>query len=193
MSLVDLQSYNNSWFHPGGSVAKRALWVLAGQPLFASPWLSSRMRAGLLRLFGAHVGVGVVIKPGVQVKYPWHLELGDHCWIGEHAWIDNLTTVRVGAHCCVSQGVYLCTGNHDWSEPGFGLKVAPVQLCEGSWAGAKSVLTPGRVLGCYAVAAAGAVVTGSVPEFHIVAGNPARFVKTRTIRSQETAAPVEVH
>jgi putative colanic acid biosynthesis acetyltransferase WcaF len=193
MSLVELAKYDNSWYNPGGSVGKRALWMLLVQPLFASAWLSSSLRARLLRMFGARVGIGVVIKPGVQVKYPWHLELGDHCWIGEHAWIDNLTTVRIGANCCVSQGAYLCTGNHDWSESGFGLMIAPIQMCEGSWAGAKSVLTPGSVLGCYAVAAAGAVIVGSVPDFQIYAGNPARFVKTRKIRSGQTAAHVEVH
>ncbi len=192
MSLVQLQRYDNSWYQPGGSFAKRALWMLIAQPLFGSAWISSSMRVQLLRSFGARVGGGVVIKPGVQVKYPWHLELGDHCWIGEHVWIDNLTTVRIGANCCASQGAYFCTGNHDWSEPRFGLLIAPIQMCEGSWAGAKSVLTPGSVLGSYAIAAAGSVITGSVPDFQIYAGNPARFVKMRTIRPAETAAPVEV-
>lgn len=194
MSRVRLDRYDNSWYHPGGSVPKRALWMLIGQPLFASAWLPGSLRLGLLRAFGAWVGEGVVVKPAVQVKYPWHLELGPHCWIGEHAWIDNLTTVRIGAHCCVSQGAYLCTGNHDWSEPGFGLIVAPIQLCEGAWAGAKSVLLPGTTLGSYAIAAAGSVVSGSVADFHIMAGNPARFVKLRQIRSTETAdAHMEVH
>ena len=192
MSLVHLEQYDNSWYKPGGSAAKRALWMLLAQPVFASGWLSYTQRARLLRLFGARVGEGVVIKPGVQVKYPWHLDLGDHCWIGESVWIDNLTTVRIGTQCCVSQGAYLCTGNHDWGEPGFGLIIAPIQLCEGSWAGAKSVLTPGSVLGCYAVAAAGSVITGSVPDFQIYAGNPARFVKTRKIRSAQPAAHAEV-
>ncbi len=193
MSLVDLSRYDNSWYQPGGSFARRALWMLIAQPVFASPWLSSSLRIRLLRAFGARVGQGVVIKPAVQVKYPWHLELGDHCWIGEHAWIDNLTTVRIGANCCISQGAYLCTGNHDWSEPGFGLMIAPIQLCEGSWAGAKSILMPGTTLGCYAIAAAGAVVRGNVPDFEIHAGNPAQFAKTRTIRSATVAAPpVEV-
>ncbi len=192
MSLVQLETYDNSWYQPGGSFAKRALWMLVAQPLFASAWLSSSLRVRLLRAFGGRVGKGVVIKPDVQVKYPWHLELGDHCWIGERVWIDNLTTVRIGANCCVSQGAYFCTGNHDWSEPGFGLMIAPIQLCEGSWAGAKSVLTPGSVLGCYAVAAAGAVITGNVPDFQIHAGNPARFVKTRKIRSAKPAAHAEV-
>ena len=192
MSLVHLEDYNNAWYQPGGSALKRALWMLLAQPVFASGWVSYGLRARMLRLFGARVGTGVVIKPGVQVKYPWHLELGDHCWIGEGVWIDNLTTVRIGTQCCVSQGAYLCTGNHDWSEPGFGLIIAPIQMCEGSWAGAKCLLAPGSVLGCYAVAAAGSVITGSVPDFQIHAGNPARFVKTREIRSAQTASPVEV-
>ena len=192
MSLVELRKYDNSWYNPGGSFAKRALWLLVAQPVFASNWISSSLRVRILRLFGARVGTGAVIKPAVQVKYPWHLELGDHCWIGERVWIDNLTTVRIGANCCVSQGAYLCTGNHDWSEPGFGLMIAPIQLCEGSWAGAKCVLTPGSVLGCYAIAAAGAVITGSVPDFQIYAGNPARFTKTRKIRAATSAAHAEV-
>ncbi len=192
MSLVHLENYNNAWYQPGGSALKRALWMLLAQPVFASGWVSYGLRARMLRLFGARVGTGVVIKPGVQVKYPWHLELGDHCWIGEGVWIDNLTTVRIGTQCCISQGAYLCTGNHDWSEPGFGLIIAPIQMCEGSWAGAKCLLAPGSVLGCYAVAAAGSVITGSVPDFQIHAGNPARFVKTREIRSAQTASPVEV-
>ena len=193
MSLVQLEHYDNSWYQPGGSFLKRALWMLMAQPILASSWVSSSMRVSLLRWFGARVGKGVVIKPEVLVKYPWHLELGDHCWIGERVWIDNLTTVRIGANCCVSQGAYLCTGNHDWSEPGFGLMIAPIQLCEGSWAGAKSVLAPGSVLGTYAIAAAGSVVSGSVPDFQIYAGNPARFVKTRKIRSVTTDAHAEVH
>lgn len=194
MSLVNLQRYDNSWYHPGGSVARRALWMLVGDPVFRSAWLPSGVRLSLLRAFGARVGEGVVVKPAVQVKYPWHLELGAHCWIGEHAWIDNLTTVRIGANACVSQGAYLCTGNHDWSKPGFDLRVASIEIGEGGWAGAKSVLLPGTFLGPYAVVAAGSVASGAIPAFHIVAGNPARFVKLREIRSEEAAhAYMEMH
>ncbi len=183
MSLVELRHYNNAWYDPGGSFAKRALWMLLGQPLFASSWLpSSGLRVRLLRAFGARIGQRVVIKPAVRVKYPWHLEVGDDCWIGEECWIDNLTTVRLGCNVCVSQGAYLCTGNHDWSDPHFGLRIEPIFLGEGSWAGAKSLLTPGTVLGNYAIAAAGSVVRGPVPEFEVYAGNPAQFVRVRRIR-----------
>ena len=185
--LVRLRNYDNGWYQPGGSVAKRLLWMLVGQPCFASRWLlSSALRVGVLRLFGAQIGRGVVIKPAVKVKYPWHLELGDDCWIGEECWIDNLTTVRIGKDACVSQGAYLCTGNHDWTDPQFGLRIEPIQLGEGAWAGAKCILTPGTVLGNYAIAAAGSVVKGCIPEMEIFAGNPAQFVKVRQIGSRSS-------
>ena len=182
--VMQLASYDNSWFNPGGSKLLRAAWFFLGQPIVASAWNpSSGLRVSLLRFFGARIGQGVVIKPSVQVKYPWHLVVGDHCWIGEHVWIDNLTTVRLESNVCLSQGAYLCTGNHDWSDPAFGLMIAPIHLSEGSWAGAKSILTPGCVLGRGAIAAAGAVIAGAVPPFAIYAGNPAAFVKVRHLQT----------
>ena len=183
MNKVQLRAYNNSWYHPGASHAKRLLWMFAGQPCFGSKWIpTSALRVSVLRLFGARVGTGVVIKPGVKVKYPWYLELGDDCWIGEDCWIDNLTHVRIGGNACVSQGAYLCTGNHDWSDPHFGLRIEPIVMGEGSWAGAKSLLMPGTTLGDYAVVGAGSVVKGDVPPAEIHAGNPARRVRVRRIR-----------
>jgi putative colanic acid biosynthesis acetyltransferase WcaF len=188
-ATAQLKRYDNSWFHPGGSLLKRAAWFFIGQPILRSSWIpSSALRVRLLRLFGARIGSGVVIKPSVDVKYPWHLVVGDDCWIGEHAWIDNLTTVRVESNVCISQGVYICTGNHDWTDPAFGLMIAPVQLLEGSWAGAKSSLMPGSTLSRGAIAAAGAVIVGTVPEFEIYRGNPAVFFKRRVVKGAAVKA-----
>ncbi len=182
MTAMNLRNYDNSWYSPGRSVAWRSLWMFLGLPLFRSTWFaSSAARVALLRLFGARIGEGVVIRQHVTVKYPWHLVVGDDCWIGEQAWIDNLTQVRLGSSVCLSQGAYLCTGNHDWSDPAFGLRVAPIELEQGAWAGAKCLLLPGTHLGEGAVVGAGSVVSGRVPAYHIVAGNPACFVKERLI------------
>lgn len=183
-SPIQLARYDNSWFSPGGSLLKRSLWFFLGRPIVRSAWIPfSSVRVSLLRLFGAKIGQGVVIKPSVDVKYPWHLVVGDHTWIGEHVWIDNLTAVRLGSNVCISQGAFFCTGNHDWSDPAFGLMIAPIQLGDGAWAGARSILTPGTVLGAGSVAAAGAVVSGIIPDFEIFAGNPAQFVKSRIVRT----------
>jgi len=67
----------------------------------------------ILRWFGAKIGQGVRIKTGVRVKFPWRLIIQDFVWIGEDAWLDNLDLITIESHCCISQGVYLCTGNHD--------------------------------------------------------------------------------
>lgn len=190
MKTVKLRLYDNSWYKPGGSLLKRSAWFFLGQPVVHSGWIpSSRLRVALLRAFGARIGERVVIKPSVEVKYPWHLSIGDDCWIGEHVWIDNLTSVRIGNNVCISQGAYLCTGNHDWSDEKFGLMIAPIQLEEGSWAGAKCVLAPGVTLGRGAIASAGAVVVRAIPEFEVHSGNPAQFVKQRQMHSGDEITP----
>ena len=70
MNPVRLAEFHNEWYSPGRSAWVRAVWFLAGLPLLRASWIPlSGFRAGLLRLFGARVGRGVVIKPGVRVKY----------------------------------------------------------------------------------------------------------------------------
>jgi putative colanic acid biosynthesis acetyltransferase WcaF len=183
MSAVDLASFANAWYDPGRPAWVRALWFFAGSPLVRSSLLPfSSLRVHVLRLFGATLGKGLVIKPGVRIKHPWMLTAGDHCWIGEDCWIDNLAPVTLGRNVCISQGAYLCTGNHDWSDPAFGLIVRPITLADGAWAGARSVLCPGAKLGEGAVAAAGSVVQGIIPDWQIWAGNPAVFVRRRNMR-----------
>src|SRR5579871_1957393 len=105
---VDLSLFDNSEYDIGRSLVVRTAWFLLGSPLLRCQVItSSALRRTLLRWFGAKVGRGVVIKPGVRVKFPWKLKLGNCCWIGEDCWIDNLAQVTLGDHVCVSQGVYL--------------------------------------------------------------------------------------
>jgi putative colanic acid biosynthesis acetyltransferase WcaF len=134
-----------------------------------------------LRLFGARIGEGVLIKPGVHVKQPWRLEIRDHSWIGERAWIDNLDDVRIGAHVCVSQGAYLCTGNHDWSDPGMRRVTAPIVVEDGAWVGAFARIAPGVTIGREAVVTIGSVLVSNADPRGIYRGNPAELVKERVL------------
>jgi putative colanic acid biosynthesis acetyltransferase WcaF len=109
------------------------------------------------------------------------LTVGNNVWLGEDCWIDNLAPVSIGSSACLSQGCYICTGNHDWSDPAFGLIVKPVEIGAGAWVGARALITPGLILENGAVAAAGSVVTRSIPAWEIHAGNPASFVRHRTM------------
>ncbi len=185
MSPVQLEQFTNDWYSPGRGKLWQVLWFLLGAPLLRCELIPfSGFRVFLLRRFGASIGARAVIKPGVRVKYPWRLTVGDDCWLGEDCWIDNLDRVTLGSNVCLSQGCYLCTGNHDWSDRAFGLILGPITVRDGAWVGAKAVLVPGVVLDECAIAAAGSVVMKNIPAGEIHAGNPAAFVRMRRFRHE---------
>ncbi len=176
---VQLAAYQNRWFHRGRPRWMEAAWMLV-QALFVSSWIpGASHRAYLLRLFGAKVGTGVDIKPGLKVKFPWRLELGNHTWIGEDVWIDNLGQVTIGSNCCVSQGAYLCTGSHDWSKPTFDLVVKPIVVHDRAWIAARGTIAPGVVVGEGAVLSLGSVAVRDLEPWTVYAGAPAQKVRAR--------------
>ena len=123
----------------------RGLWYLINAIILQSrlPLLPSGAKAALLRLFGARVGPGAVIKPRVTIKYAWFLELGANVWIGEGVWIDNPGLVTVGANVCISQDAYFVTGNHDFTRDDFRFFSQPITVGERTWVCAKADLARG--------------------------------------------------
>jgi putative colanic acid biosynthesis acetyltransferase WcaF len=188
VSSVRLAEFDNSWYEPGRGLLIRTAWFYFGLPVLRCAVLpSSAFRCVLLRGFGAKIGRNVVIKPGTRVKYPWRLSIGNDSWIGEDCWIDNLAEVSIGNDVCVSQAAYLCTGNHNRSDPAFGLIVKPITLRDGSWVGARATVCPGVEFGEGAIATAGSVVSRSIAPWEIHTGNPASFVKRRVLETKPPA------
>ena len=186
---VDLAKPDNSEFEKGRSVFVIGLWHFIGSPIVRSNLIPvSAIKCMWLRLFGARIGRGVYAKPGLRVKFPWYLTIGDHCWLGEDAWIDNLAPVTIGSHVCVSQAAYLCTGNHDWSTPNMKLFRRPIVLEDGSWVGARATVCPGVTLHAGAVAAAGSVVLKDIPAYEIWGGNPAVYLRNRVLGEKVAVA-----
>jgi putative colanic acid biosynthesis acetyltransferase WcaF len=178
---TDLSSFNNSWYDPGASLLRRTFWYWFSSVFVCSRFPLSGFKIFLLRLFGATIGKGVVIKPSVTIKSPWLLEIGDHCWIGEHAWIDNLVKVKIGSHCCISQGAMLLTGNHDYKKSSFDLLTGEITFEEGVWIGAKAVVCPGVTCHSHAVLTVGSVASCDLEAYGIYRGNPAVKVKERAL------------
>ncbi len=180
---TDLSRFDNSWFSPGRGYLTRIVWHFVNA-LFLQSSLnpSSGLKIRILRLFGAGIGVGVVLKPSINVKYPWNLSIGDYSWIGEGAWLDSLAPITIGGNACISQGVYFCTGNHDWTDPAFGLIVKPIVIQEGAWVGARATILPGVTVKSHSIVAAGAVIARDTEPYMVYAGNPAVAVKERKIR-----------
>lgn len=182
MKKVNLSLFDNRHYRPGGRL-KIILWYFANH-LFFNTFLPfpSGFRAALLRLFGAKIGQNVVIKPNVNIKYPWFLSIGDHCWIGEGVWIDNLAQVSIGNNVCLSQSSYLLCGNHDYKKESFDLIVQGIFLEEGVWIGAKAVVCPGVKCESHSILSVGSVAIKDMEAYGIYQGNPAILKRKRNIQ-----------
>ncbi len=179
---MDLSKYNNSSYYPGAGIIKRLSWYVVNAFFFDS-WLlpHSGIKSFLLRLFGANVGVGVVIKPRVNIKYPWNIVIGDHVWIGEGVWMDSLAMINLGSNICISQEAYLLTGNHDYKDPAFGLITRQINIEDGAWVGTKAIVCPGTLMRKNSVLSVGSVLTSDTEDNGLYQGNPAKFIRERKI------------
>ncbi|HOE65795.1 MAG TPA: putative colanic acid biosynthesis acetyltransferase [Candidatus Hydrogenedentes bacterium] len=179
---VDLSTYSPKGFARGASAIAEALWLVVRSALFLHiPFGLYGFKRWTLRRFGAHVGKGVVIKPGVKITFPWKLRIGDHAWLGEDCWILNLDDVFIGDHVCISQRAMICAGSHDYKSPSFDLITSPIRLEAGAWIAANCWVGPGVTIGAHAVLGAGSVTSKDLEPYGIYQGNPAVKVKTRTI------------
>jgi putative colanic acid biosynthesis acetyltransferase WcaF len=185
---LHLDTFTKSNFDRGRSRLVEALWV-AVEGLFFQSWIpGSAWRVSVLRLFGASLGSGVVIKPHVKIKFPWRLSIGDYSWIGEKVWIDNLAEVSIGKNCCLSQGAYLCTGNHRWDSRSFDLVASPIRIEDHCWIGAMAQIAPGVCCGEGAVLAMGSLASSNLEKWHIHSGAPAKAVKSRPVTQKSVDA-----
>ena len=125
---IDLSKYDNSWYQPGPKL-KRLLWYVCNFLFLKSYWFQlNSLKIVILRMFGAKIGANVIIKPNVNIKYPWFLKIGSNTWIGEGVWIDCLTIVEIGDNVCLSQGAFILSGNHDYGKTTFDLIVKPIRI-----------------------------------------------------------------
>ncbi|WP_310483502.1 WcaF family extracellular polysaccharide biosynthesis acetyltransferase [Chamaesiphon sp. VAR_48_metabat_403] len=177
-----LDRYTVGQYSPGAPLWQQVAWYYLGLPIVKSHWIvGSGFKCTVLRWFGAQIGEGVRIKPGLKIKFPWRLVVGDFVWLGEDCWIDNVAMVTIDTQTCISQGVYLCTGNHDWSSPTFDLKDLPIHIGSGCWIAAKATIGPGVTVGDGAVLCLGSVTGRSLDPMTVYAGNPAQPIKQRKI------------
>lgn len=180
---VRLAAFDGSGFNKGAGFLKITLWYFVNALLVRASWNPFMgVKIALLRMFGAKIGKGLVIKNNVVIKSPWNLTVGDDCWLGEDCWIDNLDKVCIGNNVCISQGALLLTGNHDYTLSSMPYRNAAITLEDGAWIGAKAVVCPGVAVHRNAILTVGSVATKEMEENGIYQGNPAVRVRTRVLK-----------
>ena len=160
----------------------RAIWMLAGQPLFNLSfhnWYG--VRNALLRLFGAKIGKDVRIRPSVKVEIPWNLNIHDGVTVGDHAILYSLGTITIGERCIISQYAHLCAGTHDHTNRSFPLIRDPVEIGADAWIGADAYVGPNVTVGRLCVLGARSSAYKDLEPETVYVGNPAHALKKREL------------
>jgi serine acetyltransferase len=147
-------------------------------------------------LIGALVTLSAGLVPGQDLGPDPVLRIGDRCVIGRGSHIVAHADIRIGDDVWTGPYVYVTDQNHGYADPdtpiGRQMPVnKPVQIGAGSWLGAGAIVLPGARIGRNVVVAAGSVVRGEVPDHSVVAGVPARVVRSRTQPGRAPAAVMQ--
>ena len=159
---------------------RRLIWGVVWLALYRpSPRPLHGWRRFLLRRFGATVGAGAHPYPGARIWAPWNLTMGAHSCLADGVDCYSVAPVTLGRFALVSQRAFLCAATHDYNDPTFPLLPRPITVGDRAWVAAEAFVGPGVTLGEGAVVGARACVTKNVAAWEVVAGNPARFIKSR--------------
>jgi acetyltransferase-like isoleucine patch superfamily enzyme len=134
----------------------------------------------LVNLYGCAIGAGTTIGPFVEIQRT--VSVGHHCKISSHTFI--CSGVTIGDEVFIGHGVMFTNdrypraavtgrllGLEDWT-------MQPTHVGHGASIGSGAIILPGVTIGRAAIVGAGAVVTRDVDEYTVVAGSPARLLRT---------------
>ena len=155
--------------------------VLAFPPgaIFGEAWIE----IGSGTVVGQHVSITAGTVPGQDLGPASLLRIGDGCVIGRGSHIVAHQRVDIGDDVFTGPYVYITDQNHGYADPEVPIgrqwpANAPVSIGAGSWLGAGAIVLPGSCIGRHVVVGAGSVVRGQVPDHCVVAGVPARIVRS---------------
>ncbi|WP_228853139.1 putative colanic acid biosynthesis acetyltransferase [Aegicerativicinus sediminis] len=177
------QELNNFQLPPGFRGKSKIivqLWWLCQWFLFnPSPQVCYGWRRFLLRLFGAKIGKGVLIRPSVKIVYPWKVTIGDYSWIGDEVNLYSLGQIQIGKNTVISQKSYLCGGGHDYTNRNFPIYSKPIIIEDDCWISTDVYIAPGIRVGEGTVVGARSSVFKDLPAGKICYGSPAIVIKER--------------
>jgi putative colanic acid biosynthesis acetyltransferase WcaF len=182
-ATLDIAANRRTRKYSRAELARRVLWGFGKLFFRFSPRPCFGWRCFVLRCFGAKIGWQVHTYPTTRIHFPWNLVVGDWSAIGEEAFVYNLGPITLGEKVTISHRAQLCAGTHDYTQPDLPLLRPPIVIQAQAWICADAFVGPGVTIGEGAIIAARAVVTKNVEPWAIVAGNPAKVIKQRVLKS----------
>jgi putative colanic acid biosynthesis acetyltransferase WcaF len=162
----------------------RVAWGITCALLFRpSPRFLHGWRSFLLRLFGAKIGRGAHVYPGVKIWAPWNLVVEEEAGVADGAILYSQGPIHIGRRAVISQGAHLCAGTHDYEREGMPLITKPIVVGDLAWLTAECFVHAGVTIGEGAVVGARSVVTKDLPPWMVCAGNPCKPLKARVMKS----------
>lgn len=123
------------------------------------------------------------INPPFYCDYGFNIEVGKNLFTNYNCTILDVAKVKIGDNVLIGPNVSIYTAGHpihaDTRKTGYEYG-APITIGDNVWIGGNSIILPDVTVGSNSVIAAGSVVTKDVPEWTVVAGNPARVIKEIT-------------
>jgi putative colanic acid biosynthesis acetyltransferase WcaF len=155
---------------------KFTFWKLLNHRLFF-------LRTTILRIHGAEIKSNINTFGSTDIFRPWGLKIGSKVSIGPRVNIYNLNDLIIGDNVVISQDVYLCGGTHDYNYSNLPLIRKNIIIGNNVWICAGAYIGPGVTIGEGAIIGARSCVTKNIEPWSIVAGNPAKFIKYRNLKS----------
>jgi len=161
----------------------RLLWSVVYFIFFKySPKPFHEWRSIILRCFGANIGRGVHVYPKVVIWAPWNLSIGDETGIANGAILYSQGKIIIGKRVVISQGTYICTGTHDYTQKEFPLYTKVINIHDNVWIAAESFVHPGVTINEGCVVGARSVVTKDLSAWMVCSGNPCIPIKKRILK-----------
>lgn len=141
------------------------------------------IRRFLVKRIFEECGEHVIVKKNAYFGKGTGISVGDNSQIGERSQNGAYTTI--GADVIMAPDVIIWTISHAFSRTDIPInqqgatEIQPVTIGDDVWLGQRAIIKPGVTVGNHAIIGAGSIVTKDIPEWAIVAGNPARIIKMR--------------
>ncbi len=130
-------------------------------------------------IFGMRLGKGSIIHWQARFFHLPGIQIGEYCNLGNNAFLDGRRGITIGNFVDTGSEIMIYTLQHDIESPTFEVEGGPVIIEDYVYLGPRAIILPNVRIGCGAVVGAGAVVTKDVPEYAVVGGVPARFIRER--------------